>query len=129
MSSSRLRILILGGTGDARKLAQRLAESPDYAVIYSVAGTTTSPLLPDCEVRHGGFGGVEGLASFLESNSVRLLVDATHPYAAQMSSNAAKAASNAGVPLLALRRPPWSPGPDDNWQMVPDMAAAAKAIG
>lgn len=121
--------MILGGTGDARKLAQRLAESPDYAITYSIAGRTTAPLLPDCDVRHGGFGGVDGLASFLRSHAVRLLVDATHPYAAQMSAHAAAAAADAGVPLLALRRPPWRPGPDDHWQMVPDMVAAAKAIG
>jgi precorrin-6A/cobalt-precorrin-6A reductase len=121
--------LVLGGTGDARKLTQALVRTPRYAVTYSVAGRTTAPLLPDCDVRHGGFGGIEGLAAFLESHDIRLLIDATHPYAAQMSAHAAVASARTGVPLLALRRPPWSPGPDDQWTIVPDMVAAAKAIG
>jgi precorrin-6A/cobalt-precorrin-6A reductase len=129
LSLPALRILILGGTGDARKLAQSLLGDSRVVLTYSVAGRTTAPLLPDCDIRHGGFGGVDGLVDFLKANEIALAVDATHPYAAQMSAHAAAACDQAEVPLLALRRPAWTPTSDDNWQMVPDMIAAAKAIG
>jgi precorrin-6A/cobalt-precorrin-6A reductase len=129
LSLPALRILMLGGTGDARKLAQALIDDGRLQLTYSVAGRTRTPLLPDCDVHHGGFGGIEGLVAMLHAQQIALVVDATHPYAAQMSAHAAAACAEADVPLLALRRPAWSPGPDDQWLSVPDMKAAAKALG
>ncbi|MCU0807920.1 MAG: cobalt-precorrin-6A reductase [Candidatus Contendobacter sp.] len=118
-------VLILGGIGEAVKLARRL--SPSHAVTYSLAGKGRAPDLP-CAVRVGGFGGAEGLAAFLRDNSIELLIDATHPYAAQISRNAAQAARAAGVPLWAYRRPPWRPQLGDDWRSVADWAAMMTAL-
>ena len=93
-----MRILMLGGIGEAVRLARRLA--PVHTVTYSVAGKGRTPQLP-CPTRVGGFGGAAGLAAFLGENGIELLIDATHPYAAHISRNAEGAARAAGVPLWA----------------------------
>jgi precorrin-6A/cobalt-precorrin-6A reductase len=123
------RVLILGGTTEARRLAERLVGRVDLAVTVSLAGRTTAPAAQAAPVRIGGFGGVEGLARYLTSERVDVLVDATHPYAAIISANAAAAAAAARVPLLALRRAPWTPLPGDRWIEVADIAAAVEALG
>ena len=114
-----MRILILGGIGEAVKLARMLANA--HEVIYSVAGKGRIPKLP-CQVRSGGFGGAEGLAAFLRENRIERLIDATHPYAAQISRNAAQAVQWANIELWAYRRPPWQPEVGDDWRMVADWA-------
>ncbi|MFT3986576.1 cobalt-precorrin-6A reductase [Aestuariivirga sp.] len=117
------RILILGGTGLARELADRLvAES--YDVETSLAGVTEHPHLPPGRIRRGGFGGVEGLREYLKVQSIRVLIDATHPFAAQMSRHAAEAAGD--VPLLRLELPPWPAGP--GWIIVHSIAEAVVAL-
>nr|WP_116140121.1 cobalt-precorrin-6A reductase [Trinickia diaoshuihuensis] len=108
------RILVLGGTGDALTIARRLQASD----VYSLAGLGKVPDGLACRVRVGGFGGSEGLARFLETERIALVVDATHPYAAQMSANAASASKLAGVNCWALRRPPWEPRGGDDWRWV-----------
>jgi precorrin-6A/cobalt-precorrin-6A reductase len=118
-------VLILGGTTEARSLAGSL---PGFTVISSLAGRTRMPLLPPGEVRIGGFGGAEGLADFLRTRRIDLLVDATHPFAARISANAAAASAAAEVPLIVLRRPGWLPGKGDNWRRVPDLAHAAAQL-
>ena len=123
------RVLILGGTTEARHLAERLAGRTDLAVTVSLAGRTTAPAAQAAPVRIGGFGGVEGLARYLINERVDALIDATHPYAAIMSANAAAAAATTRVPLLALRRAPWTPLPGDRWIEVADTAAAVEALG
>jgi precorrin-6A/cobalt-precorrin-6A reductase len=123
------RILILGGTTEARRLAQRLAERDDVAVTVSLAGRTTAPAAHAVPVRIGGFGGAEGLRQYLTTERVDVLIDATHPYAAIISANAAEAAATTRVPLLALRRPPWAPRSGDRWIEVADTTAAVQAIG
>ncbi|OLL28482.1 cobalt-precorrin-6A reductase [Burkholderia sp. SRS-W-2-2016] len=110
------RILLLGGTGDALKLARQLGP----AHVYSLAGLGKVPDDLRCEVRVGGFGGSEGLARYLADERIGLLIDATHPYAAQISANAAHASRAAGVPCWALRRPAWQPQAGDDWRMVGD---------
>ncbi|WP_026314177.1 cobalt-precorrin-6A reductase [Actinomadura flavalba] len=122
------RVLILGGTAEARALAARLSLVPGVAVVSSLAGRVSDPKLPVGEVRVGGFGGAAGLAAWLVSERVDRLVDATHPFAARMSASAAEAASRTGVPLLALRRPGWTAGPGDDWTRVPSLEAAAGAL-
>lgn len=119
-------VLILGGTGEGRRLAVALAGR--YRVISSLAGRVRSPLLPPGEVRIGGFGGSSGLAAFLASSGADAVVDATHPFAAQMSFNAAAACTSAGVPLLILRRPGWAPVAGDRWIRVDSLADAARAL-
>lgn len=121
------RILILGGTNEARQLAD-LMETAGLDVVTSLAGRVSRPRLPRGEVRIGGFGGPEGLAHWLRQNDVSAVIDATHPYAETISDSAARAAGHTGVPLLRLHRRPWSPQPDDEWIRVPDMAAAAEAV-
>jgi precorrin-6A/cobalt-precorrin-6A reductase len=123
------RILILGGTTEARRLAERLAGRHDLAVTLSLAGRTANPVAQPVPVRSGGFGGAEGLAAHLATERIDVLIDATHPYAATISANAARAARSASVPLLALRRPPWVAVAGDRWIEVADAAAVVQALG
>ncbi|HEV2956061.1 MAG TPA: cobalt-precorrin-6A reductase [Xanthobacteraceae bacterium] len=123
------RILILGGTLEARRLAQRLRGRADVAITLSLAGRTASPAAQPVPVRIGGFGGAEGLAAYLRAERIAALIDATHPYAATISANAARAAAAAGVRLLALRRSPWEPTARDRWTEVADVAAAVRELG
>jgi len=122
------KLLILGGTGEAVALAARLAEDPRLTVITSLAGRTREPAKVAGAVRVGGFGGTAGLATYLEAESISLLIDATHPFAAQMAANAAQACAETGVPRLKLLRPAWRATQSDNWIEVPDMKAAAEAV-
>ncbi|MCV7221285.1 cobalt-precorrin-6A reductase [Mycolicibacterium elephantis] len=103
-----MRILLLGGTSEARALAARL--HPDVEVISSLAGRVPDPALPVGQVRVGGFGGVEGLRRWLRDHPVDAVVDATHPYAATMTAHAARVCAELGVPHLLLARPAWPPG-------------------
>ncbi|MDT0223280.1 MULTISPECIES: cobalt-precorrin-6A reductase [unclassified Gordonia (in: high G+C Gram-positive bacteria)] len=120
-------VLILGGTGEARALASTLADT-DIAFISSLAGRVKHPRLPVGPVRIGGFGGSDGLREWLQSNRIQAVVDATHPFAATITRNAARATADAGVPLLRLRRDPWVPGDTDTWIRVPDLPAAAREV-
>ena len=122
------RLLILGGTGEALALAERAQRLPGLQVITALAGRTTRPTLPQGELRSGGFGGVAGLADYLEEASIDLVVDATHPFAAQISRHAAAACAQSGRPLLMLVRPPWERAPGDCWIEVDTVAAAAAAL-
>lgn len=122
------RILILGGTTEARQLAGKLAATAKYAVTLSLAGRTERPVPQGVPTRAGGFGGAEGLAAYLADEGIGLLIDATHPYAARISANAAIAAGTAGVPLLALRRPGWERCSGDRWTEVDDVQAAARVL-
>lgn len=125
--SAITRVLILGGTTEASRLAQALADARVDA-IFSYAGRTESPLPQPLSVRVGGFGGVDGLRAWLLEQHVSHVVDATHPFAAQMSRNAVAACAAAGVPLLALERPAWQAQAGDHWQQVPDMESAVRAL-
>ncbi|MCK8787445.1 cobalt-precorrin-6A reductase [Roseomonas sp. NAR14] len=127
--SSRPKLLLLGGTTEASALARLLAADGRLDATLSLAGATRAPRPQPIPTRIGGFGGAGGLAQHLRETGTRLLVDATHPFAARISANAAAAARLAGVTLLAVRRPPWVAGPGDCWVAVPDMQAAARALG
>ncbi|MDA3624324.1 cobalt-precorrin-6A reductase [Saccharopolyspora sp. WRP15-2] len=122
------RVLILGGTGDARKLAERLVERSGLHVTSSLAGRVREPQLPPGEVRVGGFGGPDGLADWIRNEQVSAVIDATHPFARTMTGNAVAAARSAGCPLLVLRRPAWQPEAGDDWRSVPSMTAAAALL-
>jgi precorrin-6A/cobalt-precorrin-6A reductase len=129
MTVKAMRVLILGGTTEARRLAERLSSRRDLDVMLSLAGRTNNPVPHPVPLRIGGFGGAEGLAAHLTAARIDRLIDATHPYAAVMSDNAARAAQISGVPLLALRRPPWTAVAGDRWTEVADTHAAALALG
>ncbi|ROR37420.1 cobalt-precorrin-6A reductase [Kitasatospora cineracea] len=123
-----MHVLILGGTSEARRLADALAADPALRVTSSLAGRVAQPRLPAGEVRIGGFGGPAGLAAWLRAHAVDVLLDATHPFAERISRNAALAAADTGTPLLALRRPSWTAQDGDRWHPVPSLAAAADAL-
>ncbi|MEU9147064.1 cobalt-precorrin-6A reductase [Streptomyces sp. NPDC048349] len=145
-------VLILGGTTEARRLAEALASAGTGAgvaagaaaapgagavqrgaaqtvrVTTSLAGRVAAPVLPPGETRIGGFGGPAGLAAWISAHRVTHLVDATHPFAERMSFNASEAAALSGVPLLALRRPGWTPAPGDAWTCADSLADAAALL-
>ncbi len=121
------RVLILGGTGEARRLATALTDD-GVDVLSSLAGRVADPLLPAGEVRIGGFGGVAGLVAWLREHPVRAVVDATHPFAATMTASAAAAAQAVVLPLLRLQRPGWSAQPGDDWRWVDSLPDAAPAV-
>jgi precorrin-6A/cobalt-precorrin-6A reductase len=123
------RLLILGGTAEARNLAGRLAGRSDLDVTLSLAGRTASPATQPVPVRSGGFGGVAGLADYIEKQRVDALIDATHPYAIVISANAAAAARRANVPFVALRRPPWIAVAGDRWTEVSNVRDAVRTFG
>jgi precorrin-6A/cobalt-precorrin-6A reductase len=121
------RILVLAGTTEATALAGILHRA-GHDVVSSFAGVTSSPRPRPGRVRSGGFGGAEGLASYLQSEAIDALVDATHPFAAVMPFHAYAACSATAVPYLRLERAPWTPGAEDRWSPVPDMEAAAGSL-
>ncbi|QEH97062.1 cobalt-precorrin-6A reductase [Gluconobacter thailandicus] len=124
-----MRVLILGGTTQASQLAQKLGSDEGYDTIFSLAGVTKNPVLPSVLVRIGGFGGVDGLRDFLRAQSVGAVVDATHPFAAQMSRHAAMACGSSGIPLLRIDRPAWTAVEGDQWTHVSSIDDAAAALG
>jgi precorrin-6A/cobalt-precorrin-6A reductase len=126
---SRLPLLILGGSTEASALARALAADARFAPMLSLAGRTQAPALPPIPARIGGFGGAAGLAAWLRERRIAALINATHPFAARMSENAAAAAAQTGTPMLRVLRPEWRPQPGDDWRIVPDMRAAAHALG
>jgi precorrin-6A/cobalt-precorrin-6A reductase len=124
---SDMRALILGGTGSANQLADRcVAEKID--AIYSYAGRTQIPLGHELPTRIGGFGGVAGLGDFIREQGITHVIDATHPFAVEMSRHAVEACAATGIPLVALARAPWGRLPGDNWTEVADINAAVAAL-
>lgn len=121
------RVLIIGGTGEARELAAALA-GDGVPVTSSLAGRVAEPLLPPGDVRIGGFGGPDGLARWLADYDVGAVVDASHPFAQRISASAATACRRAAVALTRLERPGWAERPGDRWHRVEGLGAAAAAI-
>ncbi len=122
-----MRALILGGTGDANRLAEAFVREKIDA-IYSYAGRTQIPLGHALPTRIGGFGGVEGLADFIREAGITHVIDATHPFAAEMSRHVVEACAATGIPLVALERAPWIRTAGDNWIEVADVSAAVTAL-
>jgi precorrin-6A/cobalt-precorrin-6A reductase len=132
-----VRVLILGGTASARELATELRSRDEHRIIFSFAGRTDEPTLPELserqgahgtQVRIGGFGGIEGLAAYLRAEKIDVLIDATHPFATTISEHAVDAANAAGVRLLALHRLAWTAQPGDRWTHVPSVPDAAQHV-
>ncbi|MFZ5964809.1 cobalt-precorrin-6A reductase [Thalassococcus sp. BH17M4-6] len=120
-------LLVLGGTTEATALCRAMAEAGLHGTI-SFAGRVDRPVRQPLPQRVGGFGGAEGLAAYLRDHRITHLVDATHPFAAQMSHNAVTASALTGVPLIALTRAPWQPQDGDHWSHVPDIPGAVAAL-
>ncbi|MEU8591033.1 cobalt-precorrin-6A reductase [Streptomyces sp. NPDC048664] len=123
-----MHLLILGGTTEARRLAELLDDITGLTVTNSLAGRVANPRLPPGRTRVGGFGGAQGLAAWLREHEVDAVVDATHPFAGTISFNAAQAAAATHVPLLALRRPGWVPVEGDRWHEVGSLGEAARSL-
>lgn len=118
------KILVLAGTREARKLIELLATMSEYEVIASLAGVTKNPADLGGNTRTGGFGGADGLADYLQAQDIAAVVDATHPYAAQMSRNAVEAAERLEIPLLRFERAPWEKTSGDTWHQVESVETA-----
>jgi precorrin-6A/cobalt-precorrin-6A reductase len=123
----RPNLLILGGTSEATALAIKIA-AVGLSGTVSLAGRVKRPKRQPLPVRVGGFGGAAGLALYLRDVGITHLIDATHPFATQMSANAVAASKMTGAPLVALTRPAWKPGSGDSWTRVPDIPAAVAAL-
>jgi precorrin-6A/cobalt-precorrin-6A reductase len=123
-----LRVLILGGTGDASALASQVTNIKGVEVITSLAGRTRNPLAPAGNIRIGGFGGESGLTEYIREEKIDVLIDATHPFAAQISFNAASAAISCGIPHLMFIRPAWEKVPGDKWIEVESVESAAAIL-
>ncbi len=124
-----MRVLVLGGTFEASELARLLAGTRGIYAIMSYAGRTKAVIAPPIPYRTGGFGGVEGLIEYLATEHIDVLVDATHPFAVQISRNAVIAAKRTKIPLVVLSRPAWVRTVQDHWIDAADMAMAANALG
>jgi precorrin-6A/cobalt-precorrin-6A reductase len=122
------RLLILGGTGDAVQLAARAIELPGLEVVTTLAGRTNNPQPVLGTVRIGGFGGEAGLIAYLQTEKIDFIIDATHPFAAQISWHVAGAATKVGIPRLLLVRPAWVRSIEDRWIEVERIEAAVQAI-
>ncbi|MGF6888401.1 precorrin-6A/cobalt-precorrin-6A reductase [Nocardia sp. GAS34] len=123
-----MRILLLGGTREAREIAETGTDEREFELVSSLAGRVRDPVLPAGPVRVGGFGGVDGLREWLAANDIDAVVDATHPFAGRISAHAAAAAAALELPVLHVRRPGWRERPGDRWLRVPDVAAAADLV-
>lgn len=124
-------ILILGGTADGRILANRLAATGHFDVTLSLAGRTEHPAQPDdaVQLRRGGFGGATGLADWVRTHNIDLLIDATHPFAANITTHAAQAAQQTGIPGFAIRRLAWEKQDGDCWHSAQNMTEATGLLG
>lgn len=128
-NARRQRVLILGGTAEARALAKRISLDCRLDGVISLAGRTGEPLPQDLPARIGGFGGVAGLARYLADAGIDKVVDATHPFAARISANARAACAQLGAPLVVLARRPWTRVVGDRWIDAANNAEAARALG
>ena len=129
MTDKPRRLLILAGTFEARQIIHNLSQHPNrYDLTASLAGTTSEFIDLEIATRRGGFGGVDGLIRYLNDHAIDLLIDATHPFAMQISTNALKAADAACIPVFPFLRPPWQQQEEDKWLMVQDLCAASNLL-
>ena len=122
------KILLLAGSSEAREIAALLADNPDYDVTASFAGVTRMPAKLAVKTRSGGFGGVTGLVDYLRQTGTDVLIDATHPFAVNMTANAALSAKDLDLEHVIVQRPGWQPQPGDTWHFVEQLDQAADLI-
>jgi precorrin-6A/cobalt-precorrin-6A reductase len=124
-----MRILILGGTTEASELVRQIAGDDRLIPTLSLAGRTAKAAEHHIDTRVGGFGGLDGLEDWLRREKVEAVIDATHPFAARISQNAKEATARVEIPLCTILRPEWKSTTRDRWTLVPDVEAAASALG
>lgn len=123
-----MKLLLLAGTSEARALAVRLAGDARFDVVASLAGATRDPRPLPVDTRMGGFGGGENQKKWMLDNGIGAVIDATHPFAARISSRTQALSADLGLPCLQVLRPGWTETSGDRWIRVPDAPAAARAI-
>jgi precorrin-6A/cobalt-precorrin-6A reductase len=128
ISGTVMRVLILGGTTEASELARLVSRDERFSATLSLAGRTALPVLPPVPHRIGGFGGVEGLVDWLKCERTEVVVDATHPFASQISRNATIASRMLGLPHISIVRPCWEAVRGDRWVRVDSIDAAVAAL-
>lgn len=122
------KLLVLGGSQEARELTERVIQIPHLEVIVSLAGRTCQPSIKGAKIVTGGFGGVNGLIAYLQREKIDFVVDATHPFATQISQQVKIATSRLNIPQVTLTRGDWSPTTGDNWYEVDNYQRAAEII-
>lgn len=127
-SIAPLNVLLLGGTTEATALASKLSRDDRFRGVLSLAGRTANPAASEIPTRIGGFGGVQGLADYIGAHAIDVVVDATHPFAAQMSANAIAACQSCACPLVTLERHPWQRQDGDHWINCATVAEAVQAL-
>lgn len=127
MRNKKKKILILGGTGEARRLADLLLKN-GYHPVTSLAGVTKEPNLPSGEVRTGGFGGVDGMVAYIKKEGISAIADATHPFAQKITRNGFNAANEADIPYVRVDRRAWKPLEGERWTIVGDVEGASRAL-
>ena len=128
INAGKFKVLLLGGTGEARELASLLSKDQRLETLLSLAGRTENPLDQKVVTRIGGFGGPEGLADYIRAEKFDCLIDGTHPFASQMTSNAAKAATMTQIPTLHILRPEWRPEGAEAWSTFPSVDEAVAEL-
>ena len=123
-----MKVLLLAGTSDARRIAEGLEEYHDIELLASLAGVTRRPEKLPCETCVGGFGGAEGFGRFLKANQIEAVVDATHPFAIRMSRTAAAVCDELSLPHVQMLRPEWEPQEGDRWTLVSSEGDVAQHI-
>ena len=126
--TSPLNVLLLAGTSEARQVIGLVKDDPRVRLTASLAGATKAPASLGVTTRSGGFGGPEGMAAYCQDHNIALIVDVTHPFAREISRNAAQAAASAGIPCFHYDRPQWTPEEGDNWRSFDDWQSMADAI-
>jgi precorrin-6A/cobalt-precorrin-6A reductase len=124
-----MRVLVLGGSTEASELSPLLAADGRFDAILSLAGRTVNPKAQALPLRSGGFGGVDGLKAWLREHGTEAVIDATHPFATQMSAHAVAACGELGIPLASIDRPAWQPMSGDDWHSVDSVMEAVEALG
>ncbi len=117
-----MTLLLLGGTGEARQMAERLRGQD---AIISLAGATRNPEAQVLPTRIGGFGGADGFRSYLEAEQISAVLDATHPFACQITARTAQVCADQDLPYLQFLRPQWQPEPGDHWINITRESEAA----
>ena len=123
-----MKLLLMAGSGEARQLAGHLARMPGVEAVASLAGATRDPARLPIASRRGGFGGEAEHEKFILDNGFDAILDATHPFAHRIKARSATIAARLGLPILHLIRPPWRPGPGDDWTEVESGREAALHI-
>ncbi len=123
-----LRLLLLAGTAEARRIATGLAALPGVEAVAALAGVTQDPAPLPLPTRIGGFGGAAGFADWLAAERIGAVIDATHPFAARITPRTASVCAGLGLPHIVVKRPPWQPGPGEGWTGAADEAAAARLV-